>query len=351
MPLTLSASPLPHGDNRQNIIAQLRNDDVSPPLITIGMPVYDAMPYLPEAMESLFAQTDPRFEILAVVDGATDSSLEYLRSICDPRLRVLAQPNQGVAPTLNRILRECHTPWLVRQDADDVSHPHRIARLLAAIESAPHAGMFYSLANYHPRGRAVGAFRSSRGTPQQLRDIVRDGYLLSICHTTVALNVEKTLRLGGYRIGLHNEDADLWWRMALEHEIHCISEELVGFRQNGSSVSTRHLGAQMVGALYVQYLLLSHLTRRLPQSYPAICRHLEALLSPARLRAKERLREFNIRLAQKKYLRAGAAFSACVAVSPVQVFERLRDEFAPGGLIRNGLSPHLFLKHKDVLWL
>lgn len=330
---------------------QLRNDDVSPPLITIGMPVYNAMPYLPEAMGSLFAQTEARFEILAVVDGATDSSLECLRSIRDPRLRILTQPNRGVAPTLNRILRECHTPWLVRQDADDVSYPGRVARLLAAIESAPHAGMFYSLANYHPRGRAVGAFRSSRGTPQQLRNIVRDGYLLSICHATVALNVEKTRRLGGYRIGLHNEDADLWWRMALEHEIHCIAEELVGFRQNESSVSARHLGAQMIGSLYVQYLLLSHLTRRLPQSYAAICRHLEGLLSPAKLCAKERLRGFNIQLAQKKYLRAATAFAASVAASPSQVFERLRDEFAPGGQIRNGLSPHFFLERKEALWL
>jgi glycosyltransferase involved in cell wall biosynthesis len=323
----------------------------SQPLITIGLPVYNAMPYLPEAMESLLAQTDRRFEILAIIDGATDSSLEYLRSIRDSRLHILTQSNQGVAPTLNRILRECRTPWLLRQDADDVSHPGRVARLLSAIESTPRAGMFYSLANYHPRGQAVGAFRSSRGTPQQLRNIVRDGYLLSICHSTVALNAEKTLRLGGYRFGLHNEDADLWWRMALEHEIHCIPEELVGFRQNESSVSARHLGAQMVGALYVQYLLLSHLTRRLPQSYAAICRHLEALLSPARVRAKERLREFNIQLAKKQYLSAATAFAASVAASPGQVLERLRDEFAPGAPIRNGLSPHFFLKHKEALWL
>jgi glycosyltransferase involved in cell wall biosynthesis len=275
------------------------------PLLTIGLPVYNAMPYLPEAMESLLAQEFTNFEILAIVDGATDFSLEYLRSIRDPRLRILTQRNQGVTLTLNRLLRECRTPWLVRQDADDVSHPQRTARLLAAIEFAPHAGMFYSLANYHPRGQTMGTFRCSRGTPEQLRSIIRDGYLLSICHPTVALNVEKTLALGGYRIGLHNEDADLWWRMALAHAIHCIPEELVGFRQNQSSVSSRNLAAQMTGALYVQYLLLSHLTRRAPRPFAAIHRQLERLLTPARLRAKESLRTFNIQLAQRSYLRAG----------------------------------------------
>jgi glycosyltransferase involved in cell wall biosynthesis len=319
-------------------------------LLTIGLPVYNAMPDLPEAMESLLAQESRDFEILAIVDGATDSSLEYLRSIRDSRLRILTQPNQGVPPTLNRLLRECRTPWLVRQDADDVSHPQRTARLLAAIEGAPEAGMFYSLANYHPRGQSVGRFRCSRGTPGQLRSMIQDGYLLSICHPTVALNVEKTLALGGYRVGLHNEDADLWWRMALSHDIHFIDEELVGFRQNISSVSARNLTAQATAALYVQYLLLSHLGQRLPRPFAAVQAQLERLVIPARLRAKERLRTFNMQLAQRRYARAGIALAACGAASPGYLFGRLRDEFVPRERIVNGIAPRLFLDHQEALW-
>lgn len=312
------------------------------------------MPYLPEAIDSLFAQDCRDFEILAIVDGATDSSLEYLRSLRDPRLRILVQDdNQGIALTLNRMLRQCRTPWLVRQDADDVSHPHRIGRLLSAIQSTPHAGMFYSLANYHPRGRAIGSFRCTRGTPHQLRNVVRGGYLLSICHPTVALHVEKTLALGGYRIGLHNEDADLWWRMALEHQIHCIPEELIGFRQNESSISARNLAAQMLAAIYVQYLLLSHLSGRSAQPYAAVQPQLESLLSPATLRSKERLRQFNIRLAEKKYLHALAALAGSAAASPTHLFGRLRDEFAPSHRkpVTNGIHPQIFFQNAETLWL
>src|ERR1700752_583483 len=268
----------------------------NPPLLTVGLPVYNGMPFLPEAMDSLLNQECGIFEILVIVDGSTDASLEYLRSVPDPRLRILTQSNQGVTETLNRMLRECRTPWLVRQDADDVSHPLRIARLLSAIDATPEAGMFYSLANYHPRGRAAGSFRCSRGTPQQLRGAVRRGYLLSICHSTVALNVEKTLSLGGYRVGLHNEDADLWWRMALEYDVQCIPEELVGFRQNTNSMSSQHLAAQMLASLYVQYLLVSHLTHRVPQSFSRIQHQLEKFVSPAKFRAKGCLRGVNMHL-------------------------------------------------------
>lgn len=325
-----------------------------PSIATIGIPVYNAMPYLPEAVESLLAQECPDFEILVIVDGTTgkgvDASLGYLRSVRDPRLRILAQTHQGVTPTLNRLLAECRTPWLIRQDADDISYPQRVARLLAAIRSAPEAGMFYSFAHYHPHG-SLGTFRSSRGTPPELRQIVRDGYLLAVCHSTVALNVEKTRALGGYRMGLHNEDADLWWRMALRHDIHCIPEELVGFRQHDASVSARNLAEQSAAALYVQYLLLSELNRSVPRPFAAIQEHLQRLFSSKNFRAKEHLRSSNIHFAQHGYLRGTAAFAACAAASPAYLVRRLCDEFAPRSPIRNGIPPHLFFEHKEALWL
>lgn len=319
-------------------------------LVTVGLPVYNAMPFLPEAMESLLAQSARPFHILAVVDGATDGSLEYLKSIRDPRLRILVQPNQGVTATLNRMLRECSTPWLIRQDADDVSHPRRIERLLTAINENPNAGMFYSLANYHPRERAVGLFRCSRGSPAELRRVVRSGYLLAICHSSVALNVHKTLALGAYRIGLHNEDADLWWRMALRHDIHFIPEVLVGFRHNPVSVSARNLAAQFVAGLYVQYLLLSHLWKLTPRGLGEIRTDLEALFSASEVRAKERLRSFNMHLAERRRARAFLDLAASVAASPLYVWRRLTDEVMPSHRVMNGVSPSLFSQRREVLW-
>ena len=319
-------------------------------LVTVGLPVYNAMPYLPEAMESLLGQTETSFEILAIVDGATDGSLAYLRSIRDARLRVIEQPNMGVTETLNRMLRECGTPWLVRQDADDVSYPRRIKRLAAAIREHPDAGMFYSLANYHPREWTVGRFRCSRGSPRELRSIVSSGYLLSICHPTVALHVSKTLALGGYRLGLHNEDADLWWRMALHHDIHCVPESLVGFRQSSASVSARNLASQFVAGLYVQYLLLSYLWRFSPRSIDAVRAELEALLPAAEFRAKERLRSFNIHLSERKPLTAWMDLMGSVLASPRYVCARIRDEFL-SERVMNGVSPKLFLERREALWL
>lgn len=318
--------------------------------LTVGLPVCNAMPCLPETMASLLNQSVDSFGILAIVDGGSDDSLAYLRSIRDPRLRIVVQSNQGLTYTLNRMLRECSTPWLVRQDADDVSHPSRMEKILAAIEEYPDSGMFYSFANYHPRGRAVGSFRCSRGTPMQLRDIVRSGYLLSICHSTVTLNVRKTLGFGGYRIGLHNEDADLWWRMALQYDIHCIPEVLVGFRQSPFSVSSRNLGEQVVAGLYVQYLLLSHLWMRPPRAMEEVREELEALLPTGEFKAKDRLRSFNIAMARRHYAGAARALWSSIMASPSYVLRRMCDEMFSSRRIANGVRPNLYLERKEALW-
>ena len=318
-------------------------------ILTVGMPVCNGMPWLREAVESLLAQFTDAFEILCIVDGGTDQSVAYLRSLRDERLRVLEQANEGVTATLNRMLREVRTPWLVRQDADDVSYPGRMAKLLEAIAEYPDAGLIYSFADYHPRDKCAGRFRCSRGTPRELRAIVESGYLLSICHSTVALNVEKALAVGGYRMNLHAEDADLWWRMARRYLIHCIPEPLVGFRLNAESVSSRNLEQQQLAGMYVQYLLLSDLWDWRPKPLAQIADGLSEMLRPKGIAAKEWLRRGNISLAEGQRVRAALALARAMCASPRYVVARLLDECG-SGMIANGVAPQLFLERKEALW-
>jgi glycosyltransferase involved in cell wall biosynthesis len=324
-------------------------------LITVGMPVRNAMPWLPEAMDSLLHQTMADFEILVVVDGGSDGSLAYLRDLRDaragrrPGLRVLEQAGAGVSATLNRLLEEARTPWLVRQDADDVSYPQRMKKLLEAIGRYPDAGVIYSFADYHPRERCAGSFRCSRGTPNELRSIVENGYLLSICHSTVALNAEKARAVGGYRMDIHAEDADLWWRIARNFDIRCIPETLVGFRQNAQSVSARNLETQQLAGLYVQYLLLSELWELAPRTLADVTGTLLEFLRPSRLHAKESLREFNMHLAERRMLRGLGSLAYAAWASPGYVAGRLMDEFRHT-TIANGVAPRLFLERKEALW-
>jgi glycosyltransferase involved in cell wall biosynthesis len=318
-------------------------------LITIGIPVFNAMPYLPESLESILRQTYNDFEILIVNDGSKDGSRDYLRTVKDRRLRVIDQTNQGITVALNRMLSEANTPWLARHDADDVAYPNRIARAAQFIERYPDAGMFYSLADYYPKG-SVGQFRATKATPAEIRKLVLSGYLPAICHPTVTLNVKRAAEVGGYRFNLHVEDIDLWWRLALAHDVLLIPEVAVGFRQNLGSVSSAHLAQQAINTLYIQYLLLSHLWSLKPLPYEEARAALTHLFDHRKLAFKAHLRAFNMAMGERDHLRALMELGQACLASPVDFSRRLLDEAADRRQIALGESPQNFRRFQKLLW-
>ena len=318
------------------------------PLITIGLPVYNGMPYLPESVDSLLSQTDPNCEILIVDDGSTDESPAYLKSIRDKRVRVIRQENQGLTATLNRMLCEVNTPWLMRHDADDIAYSQRVQRVNEHIRMNPQAGMFYSLADYNSAGKRCGTFRTTQGTPERLRQMVQSGYLLSICHVAVTLNVQKTLDVGGYRFDLYVEDIDLWWRLALHYDLHYIPESLAGIRHNGGSVSSQNLRNQAVNTLYVQYLLMSHLLQRQPRAYNAVRNDLEGMLDRRTLSFRRQMRSANMRISERAWLRAAWHAGGAFLASPRAFIARTSYEISRDQTVQIGEKPEVFAK-KD-LW-
>lgn len=308
------------------------------------------MPYLPEAVHSLLQQTCEDFELLVVDDGSTDGSLEYLQTVNDRRLRLVSQENRGLTATLNRMLGETTTPWFVRHDADDIAFPDRLLLTAEHIRRFPDAGMFYSYARHYYQNRAFGNFRSTSATPEQLRALTQQGYLLAICHPTVTLNVAKTRQLGGYRFDLHVEDIDLWWRMALVHEIRLIPAFTLAFRQNAGSVSTNHFERQCINTIFIQYLLLSHLWQLTPQPYSVVYDRLRVLLDYQKMRFREHARLANICLGQKRPLQALGHAGAALAASPWHLARRILHEFRPRTAVTNGEDPRRFAEKRHLLW-
>jgi glycosyltransferase involved in cell wall biosynthesis len=98
------------------------------PPVTILMAVYNGMPYLTEAIDSVLNQTLKDWELLIIDDGSKDDSAAYLDSLTDPRIRVVHQANRGLAGALNRGLELCETEFLGRLDADDVALPTRFEK-------------------------------------------------------------------------------------------------------------------------------------------------------------------------------------------------------------------------------
>jgi glycosyltransferase involved in cell wall biosynthesis len=108
------------------------------PTLTIGLPVYNAAPFLRDCLRSVFAQSWSDWELVIADDGSTDESLSILRSIFDPRVRLVG-PNlhQGLGACLNLITANARGRYIARMDADDMMHPSRLERQLRILLERP----------------------------------------------------------------------------------------------------------------------------------------------------------------------------------------------------------------------
>ena len=110
--------------------------------VSIGLPFFNNQETLADAIRSVFAQTLCDWELILADDGSTDGSLALARSIQDPRVRVVSDGvNRGLSSRLNQIAALARGRYLARLDGDDMMHPERLERQIAALQSNPRADM------------------------------------------------------------------------------------------------------------------------------------------------------------------------------------------------------------------
>jgi len=116
------------------------------PFASILIPTYNHERYIGAALDSVLAQTDSSWEAIVVDDGSTDGSGAVIDAYAanDSRIRVVHQPNGGVASALNAALREARGDWIHWLSSDDLFQRTKLALNRRWIERNPGVNFFYS---------------------------------------------------------------------------------------------------------------------------------------------------------------------------------------------------------------
>ena len=113
------------------------------PLVTIGIPCFNAAQFIKTAIESALSQTYPNCEVIVVDDGSTDTSLVVASAFGD-RVNVIRRGRQGGNYARNTILQEARGEWIQFLDADDRLEPEKIAQQFAETDNGRDADVIYS---------------------------------------------------------------------------------------------------------------------------------------------------------------------------------------------------------------
>lgn len=100
--------------------------------VSIIMGIYNCAATLPEAIDSILAQTFSDWQLVLCDDGSKDSTYTVAESYQEkfPNKIVLLQNerNMGLNHTLNRCLQIANGEYVARMDGDDISLPTRLER-------------------------------------------------------------------------------------------------------------------------------------------------------------------------------------------------------------------------------
>ena len=267
---------------------------MTPPLVSVLLPVRDGERFVREALASVLGQTLEALEVVVVDDGSTDGTRAILESFDDERLCIVPQPRLGLVAALNRAAREAGGNHLTRMDADDVSLPDRVERQAAFLDAHPRVGLVVCGVTAIDEG---GRHLRTVVLPPDDASLRRRLLLRNpFTHGAVTVRREAFERAGGYRADYgSNEDYDLWRRIARDWELAALPEVLYLYREHPAAVTQTDVHDRMRSR--------EHLRDELWRD-PALLRAVRRDRDPVEARAllREALRRRRLRLAARLLL-------------------------------------------------
>lgn len=214
------------------------------PLVSVLLPCYNVEKYVAETIDSMLNQTYANFEIIAINDCSTDSTLSILYEFQkkDERIKVFENDiNLRLIKTLNKGIELCKGKYIARMDADDIALPERLEKEVEFLEQ----NTDYDIVSTQFATFKTGSKHTSLHiNPTKYEEL--QAYLLfksGICHP--ASMIRKTLfsdlNLSFEERYLHVEDYALWSKAIYKTKIANIGgKPLLLYRVHESQVSSLH---------------------------------------------------------------------------------------------------------------
>lgn len=251
--------------------------------VSVIMPVYNACAFVEEATRSILEQTYEEFEFVIVDDGSSDGSPEIVEGLGDSRVRLIRRDHEGTTAALNAGLEVARGGIVVRMDADDVSHPTRLA------EQVEHFATHPDIDVLAVRDECIDREGNPREPEADDEDACWADPLLGFARRNFIVHGSVAVRRSAFdEVGLYGpelpcaQDYDLWVRMAMSGKVfRCLDKGLYRRRIHAGAVSRRCTALQHEIALRIRVRLIESLLRRNLRPADALLPELEDCLNLA----------------------------------------------------------------------
>jgi glycosyltransferase involved in cell wall biosynthesis len=219
------------------------------PTVSVVIPAYNALKFLPQTIASVIAQTFQDFELLLIDDGSSDGTADWVAQYNqgieeksgspEHKIRFFQQHRGGVSAARNLGIQNAQGEFVAFLDADDLWVPSKLAQQVNYLSQHPRVGLVHgAIALMDETGRLTGRVLSSKPAGSSLPRLLTQN---AVACQTVMIRRSCFEQSGGFDSQADTvEDWDLWIRVARFYPIVAMNEVLAHYRQVESSLSRSH---------------------------------------------------------------------------------------------------------------
>ncbi len=235
------------------------------PLISIIIPAYNAEQTIQETIESALKQTFTDFELIVVDDGSSDSTVEIVSNIADPRVRLIASAHAGASASRNQGFSQSTGEFVAFLDADDLWTSDKLEAQLLALQNNPDAYVAYSWTDFvDEKGQFLRKGSRSTHSGNVYTHILLGSFLGS--GSNALIRRQAVIEVGGYDESLAaGQDRDLYIRLAARYPF--VSIPLV---QNLYRVSEQSISANISRSQQARLQVIENAFAIAPDSFQSL---------------------------------------------------------------------------------
>jgi glycosyltransferase involved in cell wall biosynthesis len=212
---------------------------MSNPTLSVILPIFNGMPFLREAIQSLLNQSFQDFVVIAINNGSNDSTDEYIQSLKNSKIEYHKLEEKNLVKALNMGLENAESPFIARMDADDVIHPLRFENQINFLSSNKDISLIGTRGYYLSK---TGRRKIKINCPLNHKDIIQSmlDSKYAIIHPSIMLRKQVFEKYGGYNKEYSDcEDFEYFLRLGDKIKFANLPDHLYSLRIRDGSIMMR----------------------------------------------------------------------------------------------------------------
>jgi glycosyltransferase involved in cell wall biosynthesis len=205
-------------------------------LVSVVIPTFNYGHFITEALESVFSQTYPHFEVIVVDDGSTDDTREKLEPF-RKRIQYIYKKNGGLSAARNTGIEASRPNLVALLDSDDLWHPKKLEIQVGFLKKHPEIALLGSgaIRDMLSGWPSIEDVNSQLGKAVTLPELVIRSHFAP---SSVIIRRECLNKVGLFDTDLRAvEDRDMWIRIASCYEVSKLQVPLVYYRVHNGNMS------------------------------------------------------------------------------------------------------------------